>query len=127
MTRSELLLHVLEIGGEVERRPQLDDAVDALELAEGEGTVGRRVVVAEELGGGADEAVRGGHDERGHRRPRHPQVRHHPVLDTLQQPIRHNLHASEAAMGACVRQNSTQSQGIHLDRNRDLNHERSNS
>jgi hypothetical protein len=69
---SDLLLNILEVCGEVERGPKLDDAVDALELAEREGAVARRVLLAEELSRRADEAVRRRHDERRHRRPRHP-------------------------------------------------------
>lgn len=69
---SDLLLNILEVCGEVERGPKLDDAVDALELAEREGAVARRVLLAEELLRRADEAVGGRHDERRHRRPRHP-------------------------------------------------------
>lgn len=91
MLDSCLLLDVLEVRGEVERRPELDDAVDALELAEGEGAVARRVVVAEELRRRADEAVGRRHDERRHRRPRHPQVGHHTVLYALQKPIGDHL------------------------------------
>ncbi|RLM85518.1 uncharacterized protein C2845_PM04G03490 [Panicum miliaceum] len=74
-----------------------DRLVDAHELAERHGAVPRRVAGADELRGGGDEAVLGGHDERRHRRARRRRVARRAVLDAPQQPVRRDLQASPIA------------------------------
>ena len=88
---SDILLDVLEIGGEVERRPQLHDAVRAPEFAERDGAVARRVVLAKELLGWAHQTVLLWLYEDRPRRPCHRRVGRHAVLHALQHPIGHNL------------------------------------
>jgi hypothetical protein len=91
LPRSDVLLNGLEVCREVERRSKLDDVVDAHEVSEHDGAVARRVVLADELLGRADDALLGGHGECGHGRPGHRRVDHRAVLYALEQAVGDDL------------------------------------
>jgi hypothetical protein len=91
LPRSDVLLNGLEVCREIERRSKLDDVVDAHEVSEHDGAVARRVVLADELLGRADDALLGGHGECGHGRPGHRRVDHRAVLYALEQAVGDDL------------------------------------
>jgi hypothetical protein len=63
---SNPILVVLDVHHLIDGGPQMDNVVHALELAESEGAVARRVVLADELLRRADDAVERRRKERSH-------------------------------------------------------------